>query len=322
MGASLPLEMMRCPTCEGGLGSFRDRLECEGGHHFPVAGGVARFCPPSTYADSFGYEWTRFPKVQLDSQEGSASEETFREKTGLKPADVKGKTVLDAGCGMGRFSDVVARWGASTVVAADLSRAVEPASDNLMKHDSVTVVQADLFGLPVAKQSFDIVFSIGVLHHTPSTFDALRRIAEYVKPGGRLCVWVYSRRLQLTLAGGEVIRLFTRRMKEDQLLRTISTMAPKVHSIKEQWPRLAPFVNAIVPVSNHADEEWRILDTFDWYSPQYQWKHSEEEVKGWFRRLGFTEVTSQAIPVSVSGLRQYVGDGSARVSSPTYGQGN
>ena len=78
-----------------------------------------------TYTDSFGYQWTTFRKTQLDDADRAESEETFALKTGLRPADVEGRTVLDVGCGMGRFADVVARWGAAEVVGMDMSRAVE-----------------------------------------------------------------------------------------------------------------------------------------------------------------------------------------------------
>ena len=94
-----------------------------------------------TYTDSFGYQLTTFRKTQLDDADRAESEETFALKTGLQPADVEGRTVLDVGCGMGRFADVVARWGAADVVGMDMSRAVEAAAENLAAYPHTHVVR-------------------------------------------------------------------------------------------------------------------------------------------------------------------------------------
>jgi hypothetical protein len=51
------------------------------------------------------------------------------------------------------------------------------------------------------------------------------------------------------------------------------------------------------------DPEERWLDTFDWYSPRYQWKHTYEEVEGWFRDAKLAEIRRGPIAVSVSGVR-------------------
>ena len=77
-----------------------------------------------TYVGSFSFEWNRHRKTQLDDATSRESEETFREKSGLRPEDIAGRLVLDVGCGMGRFADVVSRWG-GRVVGVDLSLAVE-----------------------------------------------------------------------------------------------------------------------------------------------------------------------------------------------------
>src|SRR5208337_3717658 len=68
-------------------------------------------------------------------------------------------------CGMGRFADVATRWGAH-VVGIDLSLAAEVAARNLAGRKA-TILQADVFHLPFVPESFDFIYSIGVLHHTP-----------------------------------------------------------------------------------------------------------------------------------------------------------
>ncbi len=293
-----------CPDCGGDI-AIEDAasLTCPSGHAVPVVRGVPRFTPPSSYADSFGFEWTEFPKLQLDDESGRESEETFRTKTGLTPEDVSGRTVLDAGCGMGRFTDVVARWGAERVVGADISRAADAAAENLKNTSNAAVIQADLRELPFRSAAFDIVFSMGVLHHTPDTLQSLRRIARFVKPGGILAIWVYSRRLRWTLFGGEILRPATNRMPPERLLRTIKAVVPRVNAVKRAVPAVAAPLDFVLPTSNHPDPQWQILDTFDWYSPRYQWKHTYPEVEAWFERLGLIDVRRLEVPVSVRGRR-------------------
>ena len=278
-------------------------LRCTNDHRWPVIDGIPRFTSPSSYADSFGYQWTTFRQTQLDSSVRTESEETFSLKTGLSPEDVEGKSVLDVGCGMGRFSDVVARWGAGTIVAMDLSRAVEAAKENLAGYSGTHVIQGDASNPPIAPGSFDVVFSIGVLHHTPSTVKSLAAAARLVKPGGVFAVWLYSRQLRVTHLGSEVLRPITSRMAEDRLLRIVQAVVPRMDSLHERLPIVSKPLRVALPTSAHPDPEWRVLDTFDWYSPRYQWKHSDSEVVGWFRRLGFEDVQSLPVPVSVRGRR-------------------
>jgi SAM-dependent methyltransferase len=297
------LGLLTCPICRSAVADLGETLVCNRGHTFPVVRGIPRFTPTSSYADSFGFQWKQFPTQQLDTGNRRDSEVTFMAKTGLSPDDMKGRLVLDAGCGMGRFSEVVARWDAGQIVAVDLSQAVEVAAVNLSAYPAATTLQADLENLPFAPETFDIVFSIGVLHHTPSTERAFRTLATFVKPGGIYCVWVYSRHLRVTLAGGEIIRLFTRRMDRQKLLELIQKTEPKLSSMKMRIPALSRLIDLAIPTSNHPEKEWRQLDTFDWYSPRYQWKHSFSEVKGWYRSLGFEDIERLNVRVAVRGRR-------------------
>ena len=181
-----------CPSCRAGLERENARYICRGcGRAAPIVRSVPRFVAGEHYAGNFGFEWRRHRKLQVDSARRAESERTFAEKTGLAPADVSGKLVLDVGVGTGRFSDVVARWG-GTPVGVDLSLAVESARRNLARYPGALVVQGDVFELPFRAESFDHVFSIGVLHHTRSTREAFRAIAPLVKPGGVVAVGIYE----------------------------------------------------------------------------------------------------------------------------------
>ncbi|MBI2094229.1 MAG: methyltransferase domain-containing protein, partial [Candidatus Omnitrophica bacterium] len=128
-------ELWACPSCRALIPSLSSweasSFLCDQcGLRFPWIDGIPRFVESDSYVKSFSFEWLRHRKTQLDPSSPGESEQTFREKTGLTPEQVEGKLILDAGCGMGRFAQVVSRWG-GRVVGMDLSRSVEAASENL-----------------------------------------------------------------------------------------------------------------------------------------------------------------------------------------------
>jgi SAM-dependent methyltransferase len=110
-------------------------MECAGCQRkFPLVNGVVRFVDKQHYARSFGFQWLKHDRTQLDTESSRRSEADFIRRTGLKPEDLAGKLVLDVGCGMGRYAEVASRWGAR-VVGIDLSQAVEAAAHNLADRD-------------------------------------------------------------------------------------------------------------------------------------------------------------------------------------------
>jgi SAM-dependent methyltransferase len=119
--------------------------------------------------------------------------------------------VLDAGCGGGRYARICGLAGAH-VTAADHTRAVDKAKELCRDLQKVRFLQADLKSLPLKPESFDLVFSIGVMHHdrsTPPVFDA---VARMVRPGGRLSVWLYRRNQWWQELINSILRSITTRL--------------------------------------------------------------------------------------------------------------
>ena len=267
---------------------------------YPITGGVSRFVGSEHYVGSFGYQWNAFAKSQLDSANGTTrSRDTFEEKTGWRADSLAGLRVLDAGCGMGRFAEVCANAGAE-VHAIDLSSAVEAAARNLGHRRNLSFYQADIMHLPFADESFDAIYSIGVLHHTTDTRKAFLSLTRLLKPGGRMAVWVYSTENRIRF-GSEVLRLITPRLPKAMLLKACRLAIPLYHV--QRVPVLRTITAVAIPTSLNPDPEWRWLDTFDWYSPRYQWKHTYDEVERWFQEAGLTDVQRGPVAVSVRGAR-------------------
>lgn len=276
-------------------------LPTDGGQSPRRSEGLLRFVESDSYADSFGKEWNWFDRTQLDDPEKQQTEsrEAFELKTGFTPAELAGKTVLDVGCGMGRFAEVASSHGAR-VVGVDLSVAVEAAQRNLGARPDTAFLQADVFDLPLRPRSFDLIYSLGVLHHTPDTRSAFSQLPRLLKPGGRIAIWVYSSERPWSYLASDLYRKFTTRMDEERLLKVCRAVEPLGPFFNTRYGR---FLAPLLPVSRHPDPEWRVLDNLDWYAPKYQWKHHWREVEGWFRDAGLEDVRRQDFPVSISGRR-------------------
>jgi SAM-dependent methyltransferase len=305
------LRFLVCPSCrdglelhvdvEDGLEVMEGRLRSPGcGRDYPIRGGVPRFVPSGSYAASFGFQWNRFSRVQLDSMNGTRqSETTLANTTGWKDHDYQDRLVLDAGVGAGRFAEVVARKGGE-VVGLDLTTAIDAAWTSIGRHPRVHLLQADIFAMPFRDATFDLAYSIGVLHHTPDVQAAFARVAAAVKPGGALAVYVYAR-----YGPGhhfsDAIRKITTRLPA-RLMLAVSALAVPMH-YAYGLPGIGKVLNLVCPISPHPNWRWRWLDTFDWYTPRYQWKLLYPEVFEWFRENGFHDVEIRGGPIRMRGQK-------------------
>jgi ubiquinone/menaquinone biosynthesis C-methylase UbiE len=301
------LAILRCISCRHELRQEADGLACSGcGRKYPQIDGVVRFVDAEHYARSFGFQWQTFRETQLDNESSRRSESDFRRRTGFEPGDLAGKLVLDVGCGMGRFAEVATRWGAK-VVGVDLSVATEVAQENLQDRQAV-FFQADVFQLPFAAESFDYIYSLGVLHHTPDCKAAFETLPRLLKSGGRIAIWLYSR-YHNWYRMSDAYRRVTRRMPPKLLHNLCYAVVPLygVHRVLRKIPLVGRAASGalayLIPMSFNPDPKWRVLDTFDWYSPWYQSKHTYEEVFRWFESCGLENLRVIEQPIAVQGQR-------------------
>jgi SAM-dependent methyltransferase/uncharacterized protein YbaR (Trm112 family) len=197
------LELLVCPRCGGALVADAEapaadghilggELGCACGARYPITGGVPRLLPDSEpmsveVGRRFGASWSIF-----DHRSRYHEQQFLDWVAPLQPADFVGKTILEAGCGKGRHSALMASWGAESVVALDLGPSVDIAFRDTRHLANVHVVQGDLTQPPVAR-AFDLGIAVGVLHHLPDPAAGFRAVAGRVRPGGRVSVWVYGR---------------------------------------------------------------------------------------------------------------------------------
>jgi len=304
------LKHLVCPHCkeplelraarEDGAEVMEGALRARCGRSFPILRGVPRFVEAGAYASSFGFQWNRFREVQLDSRSGTGiSERTLAQTTGWTQRDYEGRLVLDAGVGAGRFAEVAAAKGGE-VIGIDLTSAVDAAFTSIGRHERVHLCQADIFAMPFRPDSFDLAYSIGVLHHTPDPPAAFARVAEAVKPGGGLAVYLYAA-YGPSHRFSDAIRRLTTRLPLPLMLRLATVAIPLYYVYRV--PLVGGALNTVFPICMDPDWRWRWLDTFDWYTPKYQFKYRYPEVFRWFRAAGFDDVEVFDDPIRMRGSK-------------------
>ena len=289
------------------------------GRVYPIVRGVPRFVSRQMYASSFGFEWTRWPRVQFESENVGRpmtghTTRMWERIVGTDPAGIRGKTIVDFGCGPGRFLDVVRRKG-GRAVGIDLSAAVDAARKNFHDDTDVLIVQGDLMRPPFRPGVFDGGFSIGVLHHTPSPESGLAALARSVRDSGWVSCCVYPKH---DFYDFDSVR---------RLRRIHLALKPFVgYRFALAYSYLAAFV--VAPVMRHAkafglarltnwternvlvslwlkDVRWRLLDTFDAITPAIATTHTTAEVRGWLERAGCRDVRQTPwCPTSLAAVKR------------------
>ena len=309
------ISRLRCPKTGSALNLAEDAernargdidtgvlVNADGSAEYPVKGGIPRFVPASNYADNFGMQWNHFARTQLDSHSGHPiSTERFWHATGWDPAELKGKWVLDVGCGSGRFAEVALSAGAN-VVALDYSSAVDACQANLQQHNGLHVVQGDIYALPFEPGSFDFVYSLGVLQHTPDVATSFASLPPMVTPGGRLCVDYYEKSWRSIFLSKYWLRPITKRLPKTILFSALQKMVPSLLVISnligaiplvgKQLRRMFPVANysGLLPLSRDQVREWALLDTFDWLSPEYDNPQSETSARAMIEQAGMRSI--------------------------------
>lgn len=271
------------------------------GRRYPIVRGVPRFVGEERYAASFGYEWNRWPRVQFESENAGRpmaghTTRMWEAITEAPAAAVSGKTIVEFGCGSGRFLDVVRRKG-GRAVGIDLSTAVDAARRNFAGDPDVLVVQGDLERPPFREGAFDAGFSIGVLHHTPAPAHGLAALARAIRPGGWVACCVYPKGEFYDFPSVRRARALHRRVgrllgRRPALLYAMLAayfLAPVASRLR----RLRGAGRALDYVQRNwlawvelPDRRWRLLDVFDALTPEIATTHTRDDVARWFEAAG------------------------------------
>jgi SAM-dependent methyltransferase len=264
---------------------------------------IPRFVPSEDYAHSFGYQWNHFDKTQLDSHMGNdLSRERFFATTQW-PQRMDGQVILEAGCGMGRFTQIALETGAE-VFSFDLSNAVEANLRNNGGSGRVHIIQASIYEIPLPKESFDKIFCMGVLQHCPDVRGAFMSLVPLLRPSGEIVIDVYQKHTGLLPPLKYWARPFLTWMGPKGVHKFLSLAIPPAFYMKKALSRI-PVVGKpiaglipIGPVShaprlNFTDEELvqvKILSALDMFSPVHDHPQTLETVREWFEDAYLVDV--------------------------------
>ena len=243
-------------------------------------------------AKSFGFEWKKFFDYPLDNL-----------PTLLKPytLDVfRGKLGLDAGCGGGRHVVRCAQQ-AATIIGVDLSEAVEEADRKSNDLENTHILQSDIFNLPFKENTFDFVYSLGVLHHLSEPEKGFGCLVDLIKIGGEIYIWVYKKSLRKIILNP--VRKITNRLPAKILLYIaipisfigyFGIIVPCRFLIK-----MFPIFKKTLPahIAEYCKHNLKIYltDWFDRLSAPIANCYLPEEIEGWFKNKGLSEIQIRVI---------------------------
>jgi arsenite methyltransferase len=138
-----------------------------------------------------------------------------------------GGRVLDAGCGSGVAGRVFFRKVMPKIgyVGVDMSESVDQAAKEFVARGlSGSFAQCELNAIPFKRESFDVVFSVGVLHYTLDMRQAIQSLAGFVKPGGRFVAWVYKKQKPIRDLTDNYIRKELGKMRPDDAFKAMEPL--------------------------------------------------------------------------------------------------
>ncbi|MBL7765411.1 MAG: methyltransferase domain-containing protein [Chitinophagaceae bacterium] len=244
---------------------------------------------------SFSQEWGLFnyeeDKVWDADTEGML--QRFLQENDESKESLKGKLILDAGCGNGLLNQRIAACGA-TIIGMDFSQSILRAFQKNDQKNAI-FIQGDVQFPPVAFEAFDIVHSSGVLICTTNSELTFSCLEPCVKPGGKISVWLYHPRKDFIHNCFNFLREYTSKLpiKLQYYLYTL-TILPISFVIK----RLK---------GNKQNRREMMIDILDWFSPEFRWEHEHDEAAAWYYKRNYRDVkvtTNEMFGFNIIGYKQ------------------
>lgn len=307
------LEHVCCPTCRASLRLAESRVDagwieegtltCLGcGLVYTIERGVPDFVHAHARIDvvqttsGFARNWNEFNEVILEDE--ALNDALFRDWIlPLDPEALRGKVVLEPGCGMGRWLRVAARYSPKVLFGLDYSEVAWTAATNTRNLESVHVLRADILHSPL-RTKLDFTYCLGVVHHTPEpsrTFDAL---VQAMADRGSMCVWVYGKENNgwITHVVSPLREQVTSRLPHHVLAVLSKVLAAQLYLVAGAYGLVleklgAPYADYMRYLRRYP---FRYMEhiVYDHLVPQIAHYHSREELEGWAKKNALEFVLS------------------------------
>jgi 2-polyprenyl-3-methyl-5-hydroxy-6-metoxy-1,4-benzoquinol methylase len=218
---------------------------------------------------AFEYQWKNLQDgayLLTDKRFKEGAVEFLTSELGIDKKWFKGKNILDAGCGGGRWSYGFLKLGAN-VTAIDYAKS---AVDSTLKNCSEFSNRLEAYQIDILEETelkklnkkFDMIFSWGVLHHTGNTKKAFENLVPFLKPNSIMHVYIYGRWS----------------LNKRAILFLSNTFLPILNLNQQKWilAKVAP--------------KGRLHTFFDTLSPKIADTHTDSEVISWFRENNFANI--------------------------------
>jgi ubiquinone/menaquinone biosynthesis C-methylase UbiE len=249
--------------------------------------------------DSFGDEWSRFNQSSVSYRE---SEKNFNDYFKIFPWDSIGidSEGFDMGCGSGRWAKFVAPK-VRHLNCIDPSNAIIIARKNLGEYKNISFINDSVSGNILKANSQDFGYSLGVLHHVPNTFKAIKSCVRLLKPGAPLLIYLYysfDNRSVLYKLIWKLSNIFR---------KVISKLHPEVKNIITDiialfvyFPlsKLAKIIDffglssRLIPLSYYRDHSFYTMrtDSRDRFGTPLENRFSKEEISDMMARAGMVDI--------------------------------
>jgi len=252
---------------------------------------------------SFGEEWHKFSSFS-EHEIANAGNQYFDI---LLDKINKESIVLDVGCGSGRWSKYLAPL-VKHIEAIDPSDAVIVANELLKEEDNIRVTQGSVENIPFPDESFDVVFSLGVLHHIPDTQKAIADCVRKVKKNGHFLVYLYysldnrSFFYKLLFFVSDILRKFICKMSKRQKQLVCDGIAYSIYLplvyCSRLLKRILPFSSIYkkIPLSYYTDKSFKIIknDALDRFGTPLEQRFSKKEIEKMMVNAGLTDIEFSA----------------------------
>jgi len=254
-------------------------------------------------ATGFGREWSTFRQDSdhfSQQQRQAISDDYFR----IFPWHLlppSGGVGLDAGCGTGRWSVLVAPRAQHLHLLDPSAEALDVAKENLRGVNNVSYHLQSVAAIPLPPKSLDFAFSLGVLHHVPDTEAAIAAIADKLKANAPFLLYLYYALDNRPIWYRLLWRLTNlARVVVSRLPHPVRLVISQIVAALIYWPlaRFARFLSqrgcsaSALPLSYYADKSFYVMrtDAYDRFCTRLEKRFRRDEIERMLTRTGFKDI--------------------------------
>lgn len=315
------LKHLVCPETHGplqveaiessGEDILEGRLSSNGGMVYPIHVGIPSFVPEHVLRTqtvrSFAQKWAKHKYYRTHTgrfyTDWYLQRYGFFEDTRLREFLEGMEFILDAGTGAGRDAANLAERSTASVFGVDTSHEALEVARREVTNERVAFVHADINRLPFQDDFFDFINCDQVIHHTPDPRGAFENLRRKLKPGGRICCYVYKKKAKIREMTDDEVRRSISHLPIDEALQACEGITRLGRALADL--NVSVEIEEDIPVlgitKGKVDLQrffhWNVMKcfwndefdfftnniiNFDWYHPEYCFRFEPHEFERWF----------------------------------------